>query len=114
MLRGVYPEPIRFAQGKLCERAQHDSVHSYQDTDRLQQHNEMRSPLRGGFPGAADALDDIDHVLDFFRSRGVLRVHGSATGAPRPSEERPIPKRNVPTLEQPVKEDFDGALYVKL
>ncbi|MGD0012004.1 MAG: hypothetical protein ABSE93_26120 [Terriglobia bacterium] len=25
MLRGVYPEPIRFAQGKLRERAQRDS-----------------------------------------------------------------------------------------
>jgi len=36
MLRGVYPEPIRtvyperseWAQGKLCERAQHDSTHA--------------------------------------------------------------------------------------
>src|SRR5271157_4569573 len=81
----------------------------------LHNHHDMRSPLHSaGFPGAADALDDIDHVLDFFRSRGAFRVHGSATGAPRPSEEGPIPKRNVSTLEQPVKEDFDGALYVKL
>ena len=23
-------------------------------------------PLRGGFPGAADTLDDVDHILDFF------------------------------------------------